>query len=181
MRKVLVAKSKFISMVLRHDPGAIGLSLDHNGWADIADLLAKAAAGGSAITRAELEEIVETSEKKRFELDAAGSRIRASHGHSVEVDVELAAAEPPEELFHGSAVQNVDSILAKGLIRGERQHVHLAAEVATALRVGSRHGRPVVFRVASGAMHRRGFVFYLSKSGVWLTREVPAEFVENWP
>src|SRR5687767_7488065 len=126
MRKSLVSKSKFVSLVLRHDPGLIGLALDANGWANVDELLSRAAAHGTPLTAAELAEIVETNEKKRFDLDAGLNRIRANQGHSIAVDLELAPSEPPEQLFHGTAGKNRSSILAQGLIRGVRQHVHLS-------------------------------------------------------
>ena len=179
MRKELVRKSKLLSLVLRHDPGAIGITLDANGWAAVPDLLQKAAAAGTVITPEELEEIVATNEKKRFDLDAASGRIRANQGHSIDVDVEIPEAPPPEELFHGTALRNETSILSQGLLRQGRQHVHLSQDFATARLVGTRHGSPIVFRVASGDMFREGHKFYLSKNGVWLTDEVPAKFLRK--
>lgn len=177
MQKALLSKSKFLSLILRHEPSVIGLTLDAYGWADVPELLAKAAAKGEHITLAELEEIVATNEKKRFDWDKGQNRIRANQGHSIEVDLELVAVVPPEELFHGSAVKNQASIQAKGLVKGERQHVHLSTDQATAKMVGSRHGSPVIFRVASGEMQRRGHLFYQSKNGVWLVDHVPAEYL----
>lgn len=179
MRKSLLSKSKFLSLVLRHDPGVIGLALDANGWADVTQLLSKAAAHGTLITRDELSEIVATNEKQRFDWDTAANRIRANQGHSLEVDLALSPAAPPEELYHGSAVQYEASIRAQGLRRGARQHVHLSSDIATAKVVGARHGTPLVFLVASGEMHRQGHSFFLSKNGVWLTAEVPSTFLRK--
>jgi putative RNA 2'-phosphotransferase len=179
MRKSLTSKSKFLSLVLRHDPGVIGLTLDANGWASVPELLSKAASHGTAISIDELGEIVATNEKKRFDWDTADNRIRANQGHSIEVDLELSPTAPPEELFHGTAVQNEASILAQGLLRRGRQHVHLSADIATARIVGTRHGVPLLFRVASVEMHRQGHTFFFSKNGVWLTDEVPAVFLRK--
>ena len=178
MNKSLASKSRFLSLVLRHDPGAIGLTLDGSGWADVSELLDKAASSGTPISRDELLEIVETNEKRRFDLDLVRERIRANQGHSIEVDLELPPTVPPEVLFHGTAEKNRDAILAQGIIRGARQHVHLSGDVETARAVGSRHGRPIVFRVASGEMYRAQFAFYLSKNGVWLTHEAPPQFLQ---
>jgi putative RNA 2'-phosphotransferase len=179
MRESLVSKSKFLSLVLRHDPGVIGLELDANGWASVSELLSKAAAHGTALSEDELKEIVTTNEKKRFDWDTVANRIRANQGHSIEVDLELSPAMPPEELFHGSAVQNQASIFAKGLVRGKRQHVHLSSDISTAKMVGARHGRPIVFRISSGEMHRQGHNFYISKNGVWLTGDIPPAFLRK--
>jgi len=177
MRKELIRKSKLLSLVLRHDPGAIGVTLDINGWAIVEDLLRKATSAGTKITYKELLEIVATNEKKRFDLDTEHGRIRANQGHSIEVDVEIPEALPPAELYHGTAIRNIDSILSQGLLKQGRQHVHLSLDASTARTVGSRHGAPVVFRVSSGDMSRRGYTFYLSKNGVWLTDKVPPEYL----
>ena len=179
MRKELVRKSKLLSLVLRHEPGAIGLSLDGNGWADVSELLTKAAAAGTPISLEELREIVATNEKKRFDLDSQQWRIRANQGHSIEVDAEIPEAIPPEYLYHGTALKNVESIASAGLLKQARQHVHLSSDTATAKMVGTRHGSPVIFKVASGTMHREGLKFYLSKNGVWLVDEVPARYLER--
>jgi putative RNA 2'-phosphotransferase len=179
MRKELVRKSKLLSLVLRHEPSAIGLSLDSNGWADVGELLAKAGAAGTVISLEELKEIVETNEKRRFHLDSERSRIRANQGHSIDVDVEIPVSVPPDELYHGTALKSVDSILSSGLLKQNRQHVHLSSDVSTARMVGSRHGSPVVFKVASGMMHRNGHRFYLSQNGVWLADEVPVKYLQR--
>lgn len=177
MKKSLKPKSRFLSLVLRHNPGLIGLTLDQGGWADVDQLLLKSAQHGSGVTSEELIEIVETNEKKRFDLDFVNGRIRANQGHSISVELELSPSLPPEFLFHGTAIRNRDSILSHGLIRGVRQHVHLSSDIATARAVGTRHGSPFIFRVASGKMHREGHVFFQSKNGVWLAMEVPPQYL----
>lgn len=175
MKKHLLSSSKFLSLVLRHDPAAIGLELDPGGWANVAELLAKMAAAGHHLRPEDLAEIITTNEKKRFVVE--GGRIRAQQGHSIDVELGLSPMAPPEELFHGSAEKNRESILKNGLHPAARQHVHLSHEAATALQVGSRHGRPLIFVVASGAMHSAGHAFYLSGNGVWLCDRVPPEFI----
>jgi putative RNA 2'-phosphotransferase len=178
MGKDLTNKSKFLSYVLRHAPGSIGLTLDDNGWASVDDLLAKCAELGNGIDRRTLHEIVGTSPKQRFTLSDDGSRVRAAQGHSVEVDLALQPIEPPALLFHGTATRFLDGIRAEGLKPGSRQHVHLSPDEATAIAVGQRHGKPVVLRVAAGAMHREGHEFFLAENGVWLTAHVPPRFLE---
>jgi putative RNA 2'-phosphotransferase len=170
--------SKFMSLVLRHDPGAIGLTLDAAGWAEIDQLIACAAKAGTALTRAEIEQIVATSDKQRFALSDDGQRIRANQGHSIAVDLGFTPQTPPEVLFHGTATRFVESIRAQGLVKGSRQHVHLSAEEVTAVNVGQRHGKPVVLRVRAGEMARAGMSFYLSANGVWLTDAVPSDRIE---
>jgi putative RNA 2'-phosphotransferase len=173
----LVKISKFLSLVLRHQPELIGLELDPQGWADVAELLDRAARHGKPITREQLEQAIATNDKQRFALSPDGTRIRANQGHSVEVDLGLVPQEPPELLYHGTARQFLEPIRAEGLVAGKRQHVHLSADVPTALKVGSRHGQPVPLTVRAGAMHRDGLAFYRSENGVWLTDNVPPEFI----
>jgi putative RNA 2'-phosphotransferase len=173
----LVKLSKFMSLVLRHKPDEIGLALDENGWADVAELIARANLKGVRLTRCDLLTIVETNDKKRFALSEDGSRIRARQGHSIEVDLALSAVEPPARLFHGTAIRFLESIRSQGLLRGKRQHVHLSPDETTATNVGQRHGKPVVLQVLAGRMHQAGRPFYLSANGVWLTEHVPAEYL----
>jgi putative RNA 2'-phosphotransferase len=173
-----VRTSKFLSLVLRHDPERIGIVLDDAGWTDVAALLAAAAAHGVAITRAELEQIVATSDKQRFALSPDGTRIRANQGHSVEVELGLAPATPPDRLYHGTVARFVDSIRERGLLKGERHHVHLSADAETAHKVGSRRGDPVVLVVRAAEMAAAGHVFHRSENGVWLVEHVPASFID---
>lgn len=170
--------SKFLSLVLRHEPERIGVELDRSGWIDVAKLLERLAAHGIVVTRAELERVVATSDKQRFALSEDGTRIRANQGHSVEVDLQLAPAAPPDVLYHGTVESALAGIRELGLVRGLRHHVHLSAEVETAKRVGARRGRPVVLPVRAGAMAAAGHVFFRSANGVWLVEHVPVEFLE---
>lgn len=173
-----VHKSKFLSLVLRHQPEEIGIALDEAGWVSVEELLAACGRRGVHLTRAELEEVVATNDKKRFAFSEDGARIRASQGHSVPVELGYAPAVPPETLYHGTGAQSVASIREQGLLPRSRQHVHLSPDHATAVKVGQRHGRPVVLEVRAGEMHRAGHVFHLSANGVWLTERVPAEYLE---
>jgi putative RNA 2'-phosphotransferase len=173
----LVKLSKFMSLVLRHNPEEIGLALDENGWADVAELIARANLKGVRLTRNDLLTIVETNDKKRFAFSEDGTRIRASQGHSIEVDLALSPIEPPARLFHGTASRFLESIRAQGLLRGKRQHVHLSPDELIATKVGQRHGKPVVLQVLAGQMHQAGRPFFRSANGVWLTEHVPAEYL----
>ena len=178
MNKQLVEISKFLSFVLRHNPQAIGITLDAEGWVAVNDLLAAAARHGQSGTRQQVEEVVATNDKKRFSLSADGQLIRANQGHSVEVDLGLLPVEPPELLYHGTVERFLDSIREKGLIRGNRHHVHLSAERETAMKVGQRRGRPVVLVVEASRMQRDGHQFFQSENGVWLTEAVPPTYLQ---
>ncbi|MEV4558867.1 RNA 2'-phosphotransferase [Kitasatospora sp. NPDC049285] len=175
--KRTVKTSKMLSRILRHDPGAVGVSLDAAGWVEIDTLLAALARHGRALTRAELDHVVATNNKRRFAYSADGRSIRASQGHTVEVDLGLPVTVPPEVLYHGTATRTLGPILAEGLRPMARQDVHLSADTDTAVRVGSRHGRPVVLRVDAAAMAADGHEFRVSDNGVWLTGEVPPQYL----
>lgn len=169
--------SKFLSRHLRHSPEELGLTLEPGGWVTIDAVLAGAADAGVRITRDELDEVVRTSDKQRFAIDDTGTRIRANQGHSVEVDLQLEPTEPPAELFHGTADRNASAILRDGLRKMARHHVHLSPDTDTAVKVGTRHGKPVVLIVDAAAMRAAGHLFYRSANGVWLVDEVPARFL----
>ena len=169
--------SKFLSFVLRHKPDAIGLTLDLQGWVSIGELLIKSDAAGTRFSREDLLQIVTTSDKKRFSVSDDGLRIRAAQGHSVTVDLALSPQEPPSVLYHGTTTRFVRSILSAGLKPQARQQVHLSADEATAHRVGQRHGNPIIFQIEALRMHAKGFKFYLADNGVWLTDQVPPEFL----
>lgn len=170
--------SKFMSLILRHQPEEIGLTLDANGWADIELLIKLANDHGTAMTRPLLEEIVATNDKRRFVMSDDGLRIRANQGHSVKIDLNLPPSTPPDQLFHGTATRFEQSIRNQGLLPGSRQHVHLSRDIETATKVGMRHGKPVVLIIDTAGMHREGHVFYLSENGVWLTANVPAKYIK---
>jgi len=170
--------SKFISLILRHKPEVIGISLDKHGWAKVDELIA----GISKRTEFNmdmLEEIVRTDDKQRFSFNEDKTLIRANQGHSIPVDVELTEATPPELLWHGTGEKYTAPIDTQGLLPMSRLYVHLSKDEQTAVKVGERHGRPVLYRVKSGEMARDGYKFYLSKNGVWLTKEVPVKYLKK--
>ena len=170
---------KFISLILRHEPEKIGLQLDDAGWADVNELLEGLRRKNRGISFDQLQELVASNDKQRYSFNEDQSRIRANQGHSLKLDLQLEAREPPEQLYHGTAARFLKTILEKGIDRGKRHHVHLSSEEITANSVGSRHGKPVVLTIESGVMHNQGHVFYCSKNLVWLTDHVPAEFIKG--
>lgn len=173
MRKELVEKSRFLSLVLRHKPERAGIILDKNGWTSIEDLLEK-----TAITRQELLEIVETNDKKRFAIE--GDKIRAEQGHSIEVDLELKQEIPPLVLYHGTKCDYLGSIMSKGLVKGDRTHVHLSLLMSTAREVADRRkGKSAILQVDCKNMFRDGYRFYKSGNNVWLTLEVPPKYLKR--
>jgi putative RNA 2'-phosphotransferase len=168
--------SKRLSYYLRHQPEEIGLTLQPGGWVLVSDLLTALARNGFHTTVDELEEVVTWNPKQRFALE--GERIRANQGHSVEVDLQLAAARPPDVLYHGTGAKFVTAIRAEGLAKMSRHHVHLSADPETARTVGARHGRPVVLTIDAAAMHRDGAIFYLSDNQVWLVDAVAPKYLK---
>ncbi|MFY0511556.1 RNA 2'-phosphotransferase [Streptomyces anulatus] len=170
-----VKVSKYLSKHLRHQPERIGLTLDENGWVAVEELVRAAARHGFTFSRAELDHVVAANDKRRFTVE--GDRIRANQGHTVAVDLDLAPAEPPAYLYHGTVARVMDAIRAEGLRPMARHHVHLSPDRETATRVGARRGRPLVLTVDAGAMHRAGHVFRVSANGVWLADAVPPQFL----
>ncbi|MGG9964005.1 RNA 2'-phosphotransferase [Ferruginibacter sp. SUN106] len=177
MEKQLKHISKLMSLVLRHKPEAIGLQLNENGWANVAELISKINEQGNNVNFDTINTVVDTNDKKRFAFNEDKTMIRASQGHSIEVELNLKAVTPPDILYHGTAERFVESILKEGLNKQQRQHVHLSLLQETAKAVGARHGKPVILHINAKAMAEAGFVFYLSDNNVWLVNSVPVEYI----
>jgi putative RNA 2'-phosphotransferase len=173
-----ISISKLLSLVLRHRPDKIGITLDSAGWTDIELLLRCLDDHGTQLTRDRLLAIVASSDKQRFAISEDGARIRANQGHSLEVELGVPPGEPPEMLYHGTAVRFLDRIRAEGLRRGARQYVHLSVSEEIARRVGERHGQAVVLKVNARSFHAAGGAFYLSENQVWLIDQVPAVYLQ---
>jgi putative RNA 2'-phosphotransferase len=178
--KDTVRVSKFLSLILRHEPDKVGLKLDDAGWVDVDELLSAVNQRAMPLTLEQLQHVVATNPKKRFAFSEDGSRIRASQGHSVDIDLQYAPTAPPEVLYHGTATRFLDGIRRHGLQKMARHDVHLSAETKVTLQVGGRHGKPVLLVIRAGEMHRTGHVFRCSANGVWLVASVPPEFI-NFP
>ena len=170
--------SKYLSRILRHDPSMVGLSLDEHGYLPVDALLnGMACAGKYPLTPEELRFLVRTDAKQRYSFSPDGTRIRANQGHSIPVDLELPASQPPQTLYHGTAAHFLPSIRQKGLLRGARLYVHLSSSLDTARAVGARHGLPAVLNVDAGRMAADGLPFLVSANGVWLTEHVPPQYL----
>ena len=169
--------SKFLSLILRHKPEKLGITLDKNGWASIQEIIEKMNRNGKQIDMDLIRHIVATNNKKRFKLSDDETMIRANQGHSIQVELDLQKKTPPPTLFHGTATRFYDSIKEKGLIKGSRLYVHLSGDKDTAIKVGKRHGKVVVLNIKAQEMHEKGFDFFLSENGVWLTDHVPVEYI----
>jgi putative RNA 2'-phosphotransferase len=176
--KETIRLSKRLSSWLRHNPQAIGLDLDSAGWVGVDELIRKAGEHGKGFGRAQLDFVVENNNKRRYEFDVTGTRIRARQGHSIPVDLGYEPADPPPRLFHGTAQRNLGLIMQDGLLPMARHAVHLSADTDTAVNVGSRHGKPVVLIVDTARMLAEGAEFFVSGNGVWLIDHVPAEYLE---
>ena len=176
--KETIRASKFLSLVLRHEPERVGLVLGEAGWVGVDELLRAVNQHGMPLTLDGLKHVVATSDKKRFALSDDGLSIRANQGHSVEVDWQYEPQTPPERLYHGTATRFLDGIRKDGLQRMERHDVHLSAETKVTLQVGGRHGKPALLTIRAGEMHRAGHVFRRSANGVWLVNHVPPQFIE---
>jgi len=168
----ITKQSRFLSLILRHKPEEIGLVLDHNGWANVKELLIK-----TNMDMETLEEVVSTNNKKRFAFNENKTKIRASQGHSINVDLQLESKEPPEILYHGTATRFLNSIYDTGLVSKNRIHVHLSSNKETATKVGQRHGKVIILEILSGLMFKDGYKFYISDNEVWLTNNVPTKYL----
>jgi putative RNA 2'-phosphotransferase len=173
--------SKFLSLVLRHRPDAIGLDLDDGGWSDIVELIEKARKTGVNLTPAVIRQVVSASDKQRFRISSDCTRIRANRGHSIPVELSLQVEEPSEILYHGTARRNLVAIHREGIKRSNRNYVHLSMDTETALKVGARHGQPVVLFVQAARMSSDGIRFFRSENDVWLTEYVAPEYLRLMP
>ena len=178
MSAPLVRTSKFLSYVLRHEPEALGLTLDPGGWADVDTLLKNAQAAGRLLDRPRLRAVLAHGENERFALSEDGSKIRAQYGHSIDVHLDRTPTSPPEALYHGSARKHLSTIRAEGLRPQSRQHVHLSSTREAATRVGRRHGTPVVLTVDAQGLDATGQALYRATEAVWLTGPVPPRFLQ---
>lgn len=174
----IVETSRYISLILRHKPETIGITLDEHGWANVDELIA-GVNKTHPLTMDLLEEIVMTDDKMRYSFNEDKTLIRANQGHSIPVDVELEEVAPPEYLYHGTGEKYIASIDKQGLIPKSRLYVHLSSDTDTALKVGKRHGKPVIYRINCKAMIEHGYKFYRSVNDVWLTKSVPIEFLSK--
>lgn len=173
--------SRFLSFILRHNPESIGLKLDSNGWASVAELIELAEHKGNRLTKDLIDHIVENNNKQRFSLSSDGQKIRANQGHSIPIDLNLQQEIPPEFLYHGTATRFLDAISMEGLKPVGRHHVHMSGNADTAREVGRRHGKPVVLKILALTMNADGYKFYQSENRVWLTDAVPVIYIETLP
>lgn len=173
--------SKTLSYVLRHRPDAVGIMLDEAGWTDADELIDALIAGGTRTSREQIDEVVQTNPKRRFEFSADGTRIRARQGHSVPVDLGYEPVEPPAVLYHGTAERNVESILAHGLHKAKRHHVHMSTDRTLMIEVARRHGAPVLIAIDAARMHGDGHTFFKTENDVWLTDTVPPKYLRAEP
>lgn len=174
MDKRLVKISKYLAKVLRHNPDRIGLKLDSQGWAKIDDIIRLS---NNMMTLSQINDVVNQNDKRRYAVSDDGLLIRANQGHSISVDLNLVPKSPPEILYHGTAITNLNSIKYEGLTPMSRQHVHLSVDYETAIKVGARHGKPVVLPVYAKMMHDHGLPYFKAQNGVWLTHSIAPEFI----
>lgn len=173
--------SKILSYALRHKPESLGLNLDKNGWVSVEELFSRLLIVKKiSLNQLELDNIVQTNDKKRFSYNEDKTKIRANQGHSIDIDLELTQKTPPEILYHGTAEKNFESILKSGINKGSRHHVHLSQDIETAKSVGSRHGKPIILKINTRLMMSLGYKFYQSNNNVWLVDFIPNNAFEQW-
>lgn len=171
--------SKLLSYILRHKPEEYGIILDENGYTNVDELINKLNAHNENINFEILQYIVDTNNKKRFAFNDDLTKIRASQGHSIEVELGYTEKQPPAILYHGTVEKFLPAIMKEGLQKMERHHVHLSADKTTAIKVGERRGKPIILEIKSGEMYAAGYKFSLSDNGVWLTDHVTVEYIDR--
>lgn len=171
MNKDLIKKGKHLSFLLRHDTE---YTFDDHGYREVSDLIKN-----HGYTKSELEEIVSTNDKQRYEFNEYHTKIRARQGHSINVNVDLKESTPPDILYHGTATRFLDSIYKEGIKKMSRNYVQLSQNIETATEVGKRHGSPVILEINTKRMVDDGIKFYLSNNNVWLTDYVSPDYINN--
>lgn len=164
------SRSRKLAYLLRHD---CGYRYETGGWRFVSDLI-----DNHSFTSEEIEAIVSTDAKGRFELNRDKTKVRALYGHSVEIELMLHSQCPPEFLYHGTASKYISSIMHCGLLPKARLYVHLTEDIKVAAMTGSRHGEPIVLKMLSNLMYSDGYIFHRLDNGVWLTKEVPIEYID---
>lgn len=172
--------SKYMCLILRHKPETIGITLDEHGWANVDELIDGIRKDNPGFDLGHLYEIVKTDSKGRYSFNEDKTLIRCNQGHSIPVDVELKEAKPPKQLWHGTGEKYVSAIDEQGLLHKNRLYVHLSTNEETAIKVGKRHGKPVLYTVNAEEMYQDGYKFFLSKNGVWLTDHVPVKYLDKY-
>lgn len=170
--------SKFLSLVLRHKPEKIGLKLDKYGYANVSELLEKMNRNGNKIDLNDLKKIVVQDDKQRYSFADDCKKIRANQGHSIEVDLQLYSIVPTCKLYHGTAERFKESIMTEGIKKMNREYVHLSSDLETAKKVGSRHGKCIIFELDIEQMNKDNIEFYLSDNKVWLTNFVDKKYLK---
>lgn len=174
----LESTSKFLSLILRHKPEVIGITLDEHGWADVSKLI-EGISKKHPFDMKTLEKIVAEDSKQRYSFNKDKTLIRANQGHSIPVDVELEKKYPPNVLWHGTGEKYAELIDKQGLLPKSRLYVHLSGDYDTAVKVGSRHGKPIVYEVNAAQMQQDGYDFFQSVNGVWLIKTVPVKYLHK--
>lgn len=169
--------SRFLSLVLRHKPEEIGITLDKNGWVDVKELIEKIKLSSRYIDIEILERIVREDDKGRYSFDEKKEKIRANQGHSIIVELDLKEIMPSTILYHGTATRFLERIKEKGIIKGKRQYVHLSDNIETAKSVGKRHGEVVILPIDIEGLNKIGHKFYLSENKVWLSDDIPSKYI----
>lgn len=173
--------SKLISYWLRHHPEDGGLSIDDFGWVSIDSLLTALHSRNVTISQKELLSLNKFFDKVRWEIEEEENKIRATHGHSIPIVLQEKPTVPPETLYHGTAVKNIEQIVKSGLLPMNRQFVHLSESIEMAVCVGTRHGQPIIIEIDAERLVNDGWKFYKTANQVWLTTAMPVAYLAFKP
>lgn len=174
-----VRLSKKMALALRHQPWLFELELDEEGWTSSETLLSalqESRREWADLKMEDIEKVVATSDKKRYEIQ--GDQIRALYGHSIAAKIIKTPAEPPTLLYHGTAQKFLANIMKEGLKPMRRQYVHFSVDQATAIQVGKRKGdKTILLTILAGDAHQKGITFYKGNDLIWLADALMPEFI----
>jgi putative RNA 2'-phosphotransferase len=169
-----VKVSRYMSYLLRHNPE--NLKIDRYGFVSLNELVKKLKERYQ-VDKKFILEIVEKSDRKRFEI--VEDKIRALYGHTIPVDLELEEDKAVKVLYHGTTPDAASKILKVGLKPMKRKWVHLSPTVMIAKEVGLRRTRkPVILKINAEAARKNGVRFYKASDRVYLCKELSPKYIK---
>ena len=169
-----------LALVLRHAPEKFDLEMDINGWIDVKDIIRQFKQSGGKrfhwLRPHHFRAIVETDPKGRYEV--RGNTIRATYGHTVEIELDLPTDNIPDALYFPCDPEQTENLLEVGSSPGRRAHVHLSASIRSAAEAGHVHfPLPTILEVDTAQMNAAGETIWHAGITVYLTENVPAQYI----
>lgn len=167
--------------VLRHFPQRFKLDMDEQGWVKLYSFVEaiKARRRGYHWLRVHhIQAIVETDDKGRYQIKSG--MLRATYGHSIDVDLDLPTDDIPKKLFYPTTEEEIDILLENGLHPADRRKVHLSrtrkdAEIAGKFRVNE----PVIIEINAKQAIEDDIIIKKAGKTVFIVDEVPAKYLSK--